>query len=363
MTEFSKSPPMPASLRDEIATHSSAADLERVWHLLDRADGRRDADAPSPTTGERSADALWDRIAAATGIPLATADDAAARSAPTAPPALTLVVSDAYASTAARRVWRRPGASVLLAAAASVAVMTWWGTGNVRVTTPAGRVETVRLRDGSTVVLNGASALQHPRYFRPTWLGGDGRRAVRVQGEAYFRVAKGQTPFVVQTAQAEIRVVGTRFNVQARATDAAAHTDVAVEEGVVQVRALGALAAVDRSVELRANDRVSVRGVADGAASREDDVLQVTQGDPRRDLAWTNGGFAAVDQPLREILASLEAQFGVELSMRDSVAAASVITLYYPERTTIDRILTDLATARGWAMRRTSRGYELRAAP
>ena len=89
-----------------------------------------------------------------------------------------------------------------------------------------GELREMLLADGSQITLNMGSSAE-VRYF-------DDRREVSLQGEAFFAVARdGTRPFVVHTGTAEVRVLGTRFNVRQGVNT----LDVAVEHGQVAVDA------------------------------------------------------------------------------------------------------------------------------
>lgn len=84
------------------------------------------------------------------------------------------------------------------------------------VVTRNGSKTSVVLPDGTSVVLNACS---HLRYDVNKFLNGD--REVTLLGEAYFDVKHDpQHPFIIQTAHANIRVLGTVFNVKAYEEDA-----------------------------------------------------------------------------------------------------------------------------------------------
>lgn len=75
-------------------------------------------------------------------------------------------------------------------------------------TTP---LDTIRLEDGSMVWLNEKSSLSLAADF------GKKDRKVILHGEAYFEVAKDKTkPFIVQVDDANVRVTGTSFSIDAR---------------------------------------------------------------------------------------------------------------------------------------------------
>ncbi len=77
------------------------------------------------------------------------------------------------------------------------------------VTTAIAQQQSVTLPDDSEVILNAESKLS----FNPErW---EENRSVNLEGEAFFKVQKGQS-FEVLTAQGKIRVLGTQFNVKAR---------------------------------------------------------------------------------------------------------------------------------------------------
>jgi ferric-dicitrate binding protein FerR (iron transport regulator) len=66
------------------------------------------------------------------------------------------------------------------------------------------QVATIRLPDNSRVVLSQNSTASYPRYW---W-----KREIKLQGEAYFEVEKGEK-FTVKTKAGRVNVLGTRFQV------------------------------------------------------------------------------------------------------------------------------------------------------
>jgi transmembrane sensor len=92
------------------------------------------------------------------------------------------------------------------------------------------RAETriINLVDNSKISVNSESKLT---YFNTT---NDSVRKVFLEGEAYFEVAKTGKPFIVETPNAIIRVLGTKFNIRSRDGE----TVVYVTEGKVSVRPL-----------------------------------------------------------------------------------------------------------------------------
>lgn len=92
--------------------------------------------------------------------------------------------------------------------------------------TNEGVTKEIQLSDGSTIWLNENSELRYPATFE------ENERVVYLKGEAFFDVAKNtEQPFKIKMADAEVRVVGTSFNV--RSHDAEDFVEVQVESGKV----------------------------------------------------------------------------------------------------------------------------------
>ena len=74
---------------------------------------------------------------------------------------------------------------------------------------PFGKMFKLVLSDGTRVALNAGSSLRYPIHF-----GKEGMRQVYLDGEGYFEVTKNTAqPFIVSTSRHDIKVLGTRFNV------------------------------------------------------------------------------------------------------------------------------------------------------
>lgn len=84
------------------------------------------------------------------------------------------------------------------------------------------------LPDGTKVYLNENSSLKYPEGFNGT------QRKVKLTGEAFFDVTKNkEKPFIIDVKNAEIRVLGTSFNVRTNIDDS--DVEVYVETGMVEV--------------------------------------------------------------------------------------------------------------------------------
>ncbi len=99
----------------------------------------------------------------------------------------------------------------------------------ITVTTAADQKNVeVLLADGSTVFLNRNSSLTYPKNFR------SGTRRVSLRGEAFFDIARdAEHPFIIDAGKADIKVLGTSFNVINE--NASSEVEVYVASGKVLV--------------------------------------------------------------------------------------------------------------------------------
>lgn len=160
--------------------------------------------------------------------------------------------------------------------------------------TPKGRQFSVTLPDGTRVWLNAASSLKYPTSFS-----GNERR-VELTGEGYFEVAPDKSkPFFVKAGnQAEVQVLGTKFNVNAYHDEPGTNTTLL--EGHVRVNNLetGTPAVLQPGQQARiAGQKISV--------SNEPDLEKV--------MAWKNGLFNFEGADLKETMRQLERWYDIEV--------------------------------------------------
>lgn len=202
----------------------------------------------------------------------------------------------------------RPGWSPLRLAAAVALLLVGAGLGwylvPVTHTTGYGQIRHLTLPDGSQVTLNAHSRLRTARYWHA------GRtRAVWLEGEAYFAVARQTAPpeagtaavpvkFVVHAAQTDVEVLGTRFNVQQRA----GVTRVVLRSGRVQLRRPGLA-----NLQMVPGELAELRG--DGWVHRAVD--------PRPHTAWTERKLVLDQRTLGEIARTIEDFYGYPVVFSD----------------------------------------------
>lgn len=160
-----------------------------------------------------------------------------------------------------------------------------WGLREPSAATGIGEQRSQELPDGSILALNVVTRTRYDINAR--------ERLVHLEeGEATFVVRKDpERPFLVRAAGYEVRAVGTAFNVRNRGHN----LDVAVKEGVVEVRRL---ASGDKPVFLRAGQRLQVRDTA-RRSNAPLEVLEISTGAVDE---WRQRVLTYEDAPVEEIV-------------------------------------------------------------
>lgn len=301
-------PPDLAAVLDELPP-SRRSPLAATWHALD-------AHAPPAPAGVPTTADAWDDLERRIDRPR--------RRAPDRPP----------------RSRTRLAAVAALVLVAALASGVWWLHAEVVHRTPAGQQLAVTLPDGSEVTLAGATNLRLNRGFRNSWRGEAGRH-VRLDGEAFFDVVTDARPFAVSTADGTVEVLGTAFNVRARA---GAATDIQVSRGLVRVVPHNAA-----PVALSGGEAVRVAPGGQRATA-------IPAGEV---AAWRHGGFAIHDAPLAEVLREIERRFGVEVRGAPDLPYDVTLTLYYNRAVEAEAVLYDVALATNLQYRPRRGGFDL----
>ena len=148
------------------------------------------------------------------------------------------------------------------------------------VNTPAGGFYKITLGDGTQVYLNSKSTLEFPVGFYGA------ERHVKLNGEAYFKVAKNkQMPFIVSVGETDVQVLGTEFIINSFGKQ----TKTTLFEGSVQLNYLS-------------NHKILAPG-QEGVSDRNG--ILINQADTAAAKAWTNGLFVFNDQSLTDVLHEL----------------------------------------------------------
>lgn len=185
--------------------------------------------------------------------------------------------------------------------------------------TPRGGQFKLVLPDGTIVWLNAASSIRFPTAFSGK------ERNVSVTGEAYFEVAAvADQPFTVKAGNTDIRVLGTRFNVNAYEDENKATTTLI--QGAVLVN--GQQLSPGEQAIVTANT-TDIKQDADVAAA----------------VAWKNGLFSFKDADIAMVMRELVRWYDVEIVYPDGIPEGT-FTGDLSRALTIDQLATLMETTR-----------------
>ena len=184
--------------------------------------------------------------------------------------------------------------------------------------------EELVLPDGSTVTLNYFSSLKYPRRFSGEM------RKIELEGEGFFEVKSDpEHPFVINTRDVDIKVLGTSFNVNAYSENAA--VEVIVKTGEVAVTRHGE---VPRTIILKPGNK--------GVYKKTEETLEITQEIDRNYLAWKTKSFVFEDQTLLDVSKQLNKVYQAEIIIdSDSLKDARITTTFNDQ--SLDAILNVLS--------------------
>lgn len=174
------------------------------------------------------------------------------------------------------------------------------------VLTPKGGQYHIALPDGTNVWINAGSTLRFPSSFEDM-----PERRVHLTGEAYFEVAQiksvfgmqkraRKVPFVVQTDNQEVTVLGTHFNINSYADELNIKTTLL--EGMVKVSSKKGEAILKPGMQTINNGK----------------ILKTIETDLDMAVAWKNGEFSFRNEPLESIMRQVGRWYDVEVVYENS---------------------------------------------
>lgn len=169
-----------------------------------------------------------------------------------------------------------------------------------RFTAPQGSVVKLTLPDGSTARLAGGSILEFPERFVNNL-----RKVELINGEGFFDIQHNpKQPFVLNTGNTTIRVLGTRFNVNNTDQSKLAIT---LTQGSIAFSQTGATLTktiLKPGQQLIYNKNLSV-------------IESLSKADTSYVTSWTIGTLWFKHTPMREVLRRLERHYGVSFTLHN----------------------------------------------
>ena len=214
-----------------------------------------------------------------------------------------------------RRYWWAAAAVLLLAAS------TWtflWPGGYQTFATNQQR-DSIRLSDGSMLYLNANTRVRYAREF------GKSSRTIKIdKGEAFFDVTQQEAvPFIVNTPEVAITVLGTSFNVKS----AKNKVKIFVESGKVQASYKNS----DKKVILTPGMEASLN-------LRQIEIDTKTYNKRNNILAWKTRTLTFDDTPLSDVAAALADFYHIEVKITNPQIADKKLLATFPDLS-LDEVL------------------------
>lgn len=171
------------------------------------------------------------------------------------------------------------------------------GTDDVQsssIKTPKGGEFTITLPDGSIVKLNANSELKFTAAYNRE------ARKVDLTGEAFFDVQKSQKPFIVNTNDQKVTVLGTKFNIKAYPKEQ--ETTTKLLRGSVKVNTTKS----NKEILMKPGDHVVNRG----------DQLLLTSNDKIK-VDWVDRQFVFNEKSAEELMNDIARWYNIEVEFEN----------------------------------------------
>lgn len=197
------------------------------------------------------------------------------------------------------------------------------------VVVPYGTKSIIELEDGTKIWLNAGSRFAFPTHF------GGNKREVFLEGEAYFVVAHNEAkPFLVNTNEVTVKVLGTRFNISAYDLDEDILT--VLEEGKVTISRNSALSLAEKETVMTPNQKaVYNKELKTINVKDEPDVEFYT--------AWVEGWFLFSKESLVAVFNKLERYYNVKFIYDKSFLSNDLISGKLDLKDSISDVLVTLS--------------------
>ena len=168
------------------------------------------------------------------------------------------------------------------------------------ITSPPGTRSQVVLPDGSKVWLNAESTIKFSIPFH------EESREVDLLGEAFFDVAENpDQPFIVQSINVKVKVLGTRFNFKDFAEDK--NIEIVLEEGKISLNIPGKTG--NQEAIMEPGDRAVI--------DKESGKATVGNENINKYIAWHSGKLVFDNTTMSEVAQLLERWYGIEVTVKD----------------------------------------------
>ncbi len=203
----------------------------------------------------------------------------------------------------------------------------------IEIYTAYGDEKYILLPDSSEIWLNAGSTVKYPKKFN------EEQRLVFLDGEAYFSVRKNAgKPFIVETKQLSVKVLGTQFNVKAYSDD----------EKVIATLTSGKVQVTTETSEpqiLKPNEQLIY--------NKKTNSLSITEIPADETTGWLAGQLIFSNTSFDEIIQTLERQFNVTIENKTTISSNKQYTIKFLENENLAEILDILKDMIGVSYQQT----------
>jgi len=165
---------------------------------------------------------------------------------------------------------------------------------------PRGQRTELILPDGSKVWLNAQSKISFPEKFIGRY------RIIQLEGEAYFDVVRNpKKPFIVQTKEVDIEVLGTSFNVKSYSEDEIVKTTLI--SGKVRVKHVDPKTEKVLSAVLSPNHQAIYL--------KNDKRFVLNQVEAQKYILWKDGIISFDNEPFTNVVKTLERWYDIDFEV------------------------------------------------
>lgn len=176
------------------------------------------------------------------------------------------------------------------------------------------------LPDQSSVFLNAASKITFPSNFSKLK-----ERRINLSGEGYFEVSKDAShPFIVETVNQEVRVLGTHFNISAYQNEQAVKTTL-----------------IEGSVKINKDQILKPGQLAVNTAGK----ISISQANLPMETAWTRNDFHFDEEPSESVMLKVARWYNITVSFADDNLKTIPLSGYISRTRTLSTVLERIGKA------------------
>lgn len=169
-----------------------------------------------------------------------------------------------------------------------------------QIIVPKGKYTRLILADGSSLHINAGTKVIYPKHFEKK------KREIFVDGEIFIDVKQDQSaPFIVKTAQFEVQVLGTAFDIKAY-SNTFENAEVVLLRGKVNIKSKSG-----KELYLSPDNKAII--LSDG-------MIEKSAVNAEEYILWTKGILSLNNDPLNVILAKLSRYYGIDIHCTDNIS-------------------------------------------